>query len=281
MPTQGQLSQSAPTLARRSRQCRSLYKRALAVVRGNALSQGQTSERGAGGQGSPRQISAVLCVAGCTVGPKYQRASAPAAAHWDVAEPWRESAPKDALGKGEWWTVFHDDELNGQPVETLTSADVPAQRVSDLGRFAAHTTMILEVKRGDWVDALLKEIGAWQKIVVASFDHSLIAELARRKVHFPLGITVSGVIVDLPDYAQRLGARWCFPDHHYVDAELVAALHAAAIDVVPWTPNRAEDWMRLREIGCDGVITDYPAEAVKWRAKLSALPKQHRGEGRT
>src|SRR5437867_6996348 len=177
--------------------------------------------------------------------------------------------------------LFHDDDLNGRPVETLTSADVPAQRVSDLGRFAAHTTMILEVKRGDWVDALLKEIGAWQKIVVASFDHSLIAELARRKIHFPLGITVSGVIVDLPDYAQRLGARWCFPDHHYVDAELVAALHAAAIDVVPWTPNRAEDWTRLREIGCDGVITDYPAEAVKWRAKLSALPQQHRGEGRT
>ena len=66
-------------------------------------------------------ISTVLGVAGCTVGPKYQRASAPAAAHWDVAEPWRESAPKDALGKGEWWTVFHDDELNAFEHETLQS----------------------------------------------------------------------------------------------------------------------------------------------------------------
>ena len=90
--------------------------------------------------------------------------------------------------------LFHDDELNGRPVETLTSAVVPAPRVRDLARFAGHATMILEVKRGNWVDALLQEIGAWQKIVVASFDHSLIAELARRKVHFPLGITVSGVI---------------------------------------------------------------------------------------
>jgi len=66
-------------------------------------------------------LVAALCLAGCTVGPKYQRASAPAAAHWDVAEPWRESAPKDALGKGEWWSVFRDDDLSALEKETLAS----------------------------------------------------------------------------------------------------------------------------------------------------------------
>jgi outer membrane protein, multidrug efflux system len=49
---------------------------------------------------------------GCAVGPNYRRPSAPVAAKWDLAEPWRESAPKDALPKGEWWTVFRDDDLN-------------------------------------------------------------------------------------------------------------------------------------------------------------------------
>jgi NodT family efflux transporter outer membrane factor (OMF) lipoprotein len=66
-------------------------------------------------------LAAALCVTGCTVGPKYQRADAPVAAHWDVAEPWRESAPKDALGKGEWWDVFHDGDLNALEKETLQS----------------------------------------------------------------------------------------------------------------------------------------------------------------
>ena len=60
-----------------------------------------------------------LGTAGCTVGPNYHRADAPVAAHWDVAEPWRESAPRDALGKGEWWTVFHDDELTALEKEAL------------------------------------------------------------------------------------------------------------------------------------------------------------------
>jgi NodT family efflux transporter outer membrane factor (OMF) lipoprotein len=66
-------------------------------------------------------IFAALCIAGCTVGPNYHRASAPAATHWDVAEPWRESAPKDALGKGEWWEVFRDDNLTGFEHEALQS----------------------------------------------------------------------------------------------------------------------------------------------------------------
>jgi outer membrane protein, multidrug efflux system len=52
-----------------------------------------------------------LCASGCTVGPKYQRASAPVPAKWDVAEPWRESAPKDGVAKGEWWSVFGNEEL--------------------------------------------------------------------------------------------------------------------------------------------------------------------------
>jgi NodT family efflux transporter outer membrane factor (OMF) lipoprotein len=33
-------------------------------------------------------------------------------AKWDVTEPWRESAPKDGVAKGEWWNVFHDDDLS-------------------------------------------------------------------------------------------------------------------------------------------------------------------------
>jgi outer membrane protein, multidrug efflux system len=66
-------------------------------------------------------LLAFLCAAGCTVGPNYRRSSAPSAAHWDVAEPWRESAPKDALAKGDWWGVFDDDELNAFEQESLQS----------------------------------------------------------------------------------------------------------------------------------------------------------------
>jgi len=56
---------------------------------------------------------------GCTVGPNYQRVTAPVPAKWDVSEPWRESAPKDGVAKGEWWSVFHDDELSAMEKQAL------------------------------------------------------------------------------------------------------------------------------------------------------------------
>jgi len=60
-----------------------------------------------------------LLAAGCTVGPTYQRPSAPVPAHWDVSAPWHESAPKDGVPKGEWWSVFENDELSALEKQAL------------------------------------------------------------------------------------------------------------------------------------------------------------------
>lgn len=167
--------------------------------------------------------------------------------------------------------LFHDDELGERTLESLASSDFSRDtrltRVGDLAQFAGRTTMILEVKRSKWEDILLSEIAGWPDIIVASFDHGLIAELSRRRVAFPLGLTVYGGIVDLPGYAKRLGARWVFPNFRYVDAGLVAALAAEGIGAIPWTPNREHEWEALRAAGCAGIITDLPAEAVAWRGR--------------
>jgi glycerophosphoryl diester phosphodiesterase len=161
--------------------------------------------------------------------------------------------------------LFHDDEIGDAVFETLTSDDIILPRVAQLSEFAGRTTMILEVKRSRWEERLLREISNWENIIVASFDHSLIAALTRRKVAFPLGLTVHGDIVDLPAYARRLGATWIFPNFRFVTAEMVAPLRDAGMIVVPWTPNREREWEELRAAGCHGIITDLPAEAVAWR----------------
>ena len=166
--------------------------------------------------------------------------------------------------------LFHDDEWLDAEIETLAADWIPQvgyelARVRDLANFVNRATMVLEVKRAKWEDVLLSEIAGLPDIIVASFDHTLIAELARRKVPFPLGITVFGRLVDTAEYMKRLGATWLFPQFRYVDRELVESLHSEGIRVTPWTPNRERDWQRLRDAGCDGIITDYPAEAAAWR----------------
>jgi outer membrane protein, multidrug efflux system len=61
---------------------------------------------------APLAIFGAFILGGCTVGPNYKKPDATPAAHWDVEQPWRESAPKDAFDKGEWWKVFNDNDLN-------------------------------------------------------------------------------------------------------------------------------------------------------------------------
>jgi NodT family efflux transporter outer membrane factor (OMF) lipoprotein len=64
---------------------------------------------------------AASALTGCAVGPNYKRPPAPTVANWELADPWREGAPKDAIPKGEWWIVFHDDDLNTLEAQALTA----------------------------------------------------------------------------------------------------------------------------------------------------------------
>ncbi len=166
--------------------------------------------------------------------------------------------------------LYHDDELEEAEIETLTFTQCAERgavvaRLDELARYAGRAKMILEVKRSRWEETILEQVSGWPDAVIASFDHSVITSLHDRGATMPLGITFFGYIVDVADYAQKIGATWVFPNYHFVDAEMVAALHERGIKVIPWTANRIHEWERLREVGCDGVITDLPAEAVAWR----------------
>ena len=55
--------------------------------------------------------SALLALAGCTVGPKYQRASVPTPPTWSAEAPWRAAEPKDGIPKGAWWILYEDPVL--------------------------------------------------------------------------------------------------------------------------------------------------------------------------
>jgi NodT family efflux transporter outer membrane factor (OMF) lipoprotein len=61
-----------------------------------------------------------LLLAGCTVGPKYETPTAPVAdifkeatpADYQTAGIWRPARPSDTVGRGKWWTIFGDPELD-------------------------------------------------------------------------------------------------------------------------------------------------------------------------
>lgn len=48
------------------------------------------------------------------------------------------------------------------------------------------------------------------------------------------------------------------PHYSLVTTELVAACHKRGVKLIPWTVNTLGDMKRLKELGVDGIITDYP-----------------------
>jgi len=69
----------------------------------------------------PFLAGAIFLAVGCTVGPNYHRPSAEVPAKWDPVAPWREGTPLDTLPKGQWWDVFHDDELDGLEQQAIAA----------------------------------------------------------------------------------------------------------------------------------------------------------------
>jgi len=64
---------------------------------------------------------AALALAGCQVGPKYLRPSAPLAPAYKENQPgselaqaegWKQANPQDAMLRGKWWEIFKDPDLN-------------------------------------------------------------------------------------------------------------------------------------------------------------------------
>jgi outer membrane protein, multidrug efflux system len=64
-------------------------------------------------------VGASVYLSGCAVGPKYKRTEVQSPPAWKTTGPWRESDPKDAIPKGDWWEVFHNEELNRYEAQLL------------------------------------------------------------------------------------------------------------------------------------------------------------------
>src|SRR5579859_6690321 len=53
-----------------------------------------------------------LLLAACTVGPDYHRADAPVPVAYKELQGWTIAQPQDAADRGEWWSIYHDPELD-------------------------------------------------------------------------------------------------------------------------------------------------------------------------
>ena len=82
-----------------------------------------------------------LLLAGCAVGPDYQRPITPDVSRFKEAEGWVPAAPADALERGPWWSLFGDPMLD----QLAARVDVSNQNVAQaVGAYAQARALVRE-----------------------------------------------------------------------------------------------------------------------------------------
>lgn len=89
----------------------------------------------------PTLFAATALLAGCALGPDYQRPATATPAAYAESGPWKTAAPRDHLPRDAWWTVYDDPELDRLQNEaaaaspTLAAALARRDQARALARF--------------------------------------------------------------------------------------------------------------------------------------------------
>ncbi|SIT78744.1 glycerophosphodiester phosphodiesterase [Pontibacter indicus] len=114
----------------------------------------------------------------------------------------------------------------------------------------------------EFVDMLLgviEEKGIAEWVIIQSFDVRTLQVLHRKYPHIKTSLLVENV----KGLNKNLEAMGFIPDiyspyYRLVTPKLIRDCHAKGMKVVPWTINDLPEMKRQKEMGVDGLISDYP-----------------------
>jgi len=103
----------------------------------------------------------------------------------------------------------------------------------------------------------------WDRVNIQSFDVRVLQYWHENYKSVTLAYLVENN-QSLKDNLEKLGFKPDIysPGYWNFKKEDVELLHSMGIMVIPWTVNKTEDMIRLRDWGVDGLITDYPDQGA-------------------
>lgn len=112
---------------------------------------------------------------------------------------------------------------------------------------------------------LVQQMNLQDSILISSFNLNILQQIAAMQAA-PAIAFISETPADRGTVATctRLKAFSWHPDHRVVTAPQVDMMHAAGIKVLPWTVESRQAYLKMMDMGVDGVITNDPATARRW-----------------
>lgn len=116
----------------------------------------------------------------------------------------------------------------------------------------------------DLVYSLLEQYLPMERVVIQSFDFRVLKYWHAKYPQVRLAALVENtrsIDANLDDLGFKPSIY--SPYFELLSADKVKYLQRKKIRVIPWTVNEAKDMRRIKDMGVDGFITDYPDRAAK------------------
>jgi glycerophosphoryl diester phosphodiesterase len=106
---------------------------------------------------------------------------------------------------------------------------------------------------------IIQEKGIAQRMNIQSFDFRPLQYLHSHYPDLKTAVLISN-IKSLKKNIQELGyTPTCYsPYFMLVSKKTVRQAHSRGMLLIPWTINKTDDMVRIKALGVDGIITDYP-----------------------
>jgi glycerophosphoryl diester phosphodiesterase len=111
----------------------------------------------------------------------------------------------------------------------------------------------------------LKGLNILDRVIIQSFDNRTLQEMRKTDPNVRLSLLADNS-AGLSENIKHLGFEPAIysPDFHQVSPGMVSEAHKRGIQVIPWTVNKIDDMKKVKEMGVDGFITDYPDTAYNF-----------------
>ncbi|AGW91051.1 MULTISPECIES: glycerophosphodiester phosphodiesterase [Cupriavidus] len=158
------------------------------------------------------------------------------------------------LDAGSW----HSAAYAGEPVPTLAAIARYTQANGFMVNLEIKPVPGTEDRTGAAValDAQSLWAGAAVPPLLSSFSEEALAAAARVAPDLPRALLLDKLPSDWPERLCRLGCVALDANHRELDADVIAAAHAAGYRVLSYTVNDPARAAQLLEWGLDGLITD-------------------------
>jgi len=103
-----------------------------------------------------------------------------------------------------------------------------------------------------------------KRVVIQSFDYRTLKAMKKTAPEIRTSQLTYEELADWVPALKAVKADIWSPEYTWITKDMVNQMHKAGIQVVPWTINDERGWNYALSSGADAIITDYPAELIKY-----------------